>query len=96
MGLIGLIRAYYGGLLGILSGLTKSTDHPSGGLKPRYVDTSQRASGDRATIIPVRDALRPAKPLHFLTLRLQVCKQYPLWAPKYINMTYFGLFGAPG
>ena len=29
MGLIGLIRAYYGGLLGILSGLTKSTDHPS-------------------------------------------------------------------
>ena len=28
MGLIGLIRAY-GGLLGILSGLTKSTDHPS-------------------------------------------------------------------
>ena len=29
MGLMGLIRAYYGGLQGILSGLTKSTDHPS-------------------------------------------------------------------
>ena len=29
MGLIGHIRAYYGGLLGILSRLTKSTDHPS-------------------------------------------------------------------
>ena len=29
MGLIGLIRAYYGSLLGILSGLTKSTDHPT-------------------------------------------------------------------
>ena len=30
------------------------------------------------------------------TLRLQVYKQYLLWAPKYINMTYFGLFGASG
>ena len=29
MGLTGLIRAYHGGLLGILSGRTKSTDHPS-------------------------------------------------------------------
>ena len=29
MGLIGLIMASYGGLYGILSGLTKSTDHPS-------------------------------------------------------------------
>ena len=29
MGLMGLLVAYYGGLLGILSGLTKSTDHPS-------------------------------------------------------------------
>ena len=29
MGLMGLIRAYNGGLQGILSGLTKSTDHPS-------------------------------------------------------------------
>ena len=29
MGLMGLIRAYYGGLQGILSGLAKSTDHPS-------------------------------------------------------------------
>ena len=33
MGLIGPSRAYYGGLLGILSGLTKSTDHPSRGRK---------------------------------------------------------------
>ena len=32
MGLFGLARAYYRGLLGILSGLTKSTDHPSAGL----------------------------------------------------------------
>ena len=30
MGLMGLIRASYGGLEGILTGLTKSTDHPSG------------------------------------------------------------------
>ena len=29
VGLTGLIRAYYGGLSGILSGLTESTDHPS-------------------------------------------------------------------
>ena len=29
MGLVGLLMAYYGGLWGILSGLTKSTDHPS-------------------------------------------------------------------
>ena len=29
MGHIGLIVAYYGGLEGILTGLTKSTDHPS-------------------------------------------------------------------
>ena len=29
MGLMGLIMACYGGLWGILSGLTKSTDHPS-------------------------------------------------------------------
>ena len=37
-------------------------------------------------------------PLHFQTETpwLQVCKQYLLWALKYIHMTYFGLFGAPG
>ena len=29
MGLMGLIRADFGGLEGILSGLTKSIDHPS-------------------------------------------------------------------
>ena len=29
MGLIGLLREGSGGLWGILSGLTKSTDHPS-------------------------------------------------------------------
>ena len=29
MGLMGLLMAYYGGLEGILSGLAKSTDHPS-------------------------------------------------------------------
>ena len=29
MGLLGLLMAYYGGLWGILSGLTKSTDHAS-------------------------------------------------------------------
>ena len=29
MGLMGLLMAYYGGLQDILSGLTKSTDHPS-------------------------------------------------------------------
>ena len=33
MGLVGLTRAYDGGLLGILSGLTKSTDHPSKALR---------------------------------------------------------------
>ena len=31
MGLMGLLMASYGGLWGILSALTKSTDHPSGG-----------------------------------------------------------------
>ena len=30
MGLMGLLMACYGGLRGILSGLTKSTNHPSG------------------------------------------------------------------
>ena len=29
MGLMGLLMAYYRGLQGIRSGLTKSTDHPS-------------------------------------------------------------------
>ena len=29
MGLMGLLMACYGGLKGILTGLTKSTDHPS-------------------------------------------------------------------
>ena len=29
MGLMGLLMACYGGLWGILSGLIKSTDHPS-------------------------------------------------------------------
>ena len=29
MGLLGLLMSYYGGLEGILSGLAKSTDHPS-------------------------------------------------------------------
>ena len=29
MGLMGLLMAYHGGLSGILSGITKSTDHPS-------------------------------------------------------------------
>ena len=29
-------------------------------------------------------------------LGLQVYKYYLLWALKYIDMTYFGLFGAPG
>ena len=32
----------------------------------------------------------------YTSLGLQVCKQYLLWYLKYINMTYFGLFGAPG
>ena len=32
MGLIGLIMACYGGLKGILTGLTKSADHP---IKPK-------------------------------------------------------------
>ena len=31
-----------------------------------------------------------------LPLWLQVYKEYLLWALKYINMTYFGLFGASG
>ena len=30
MGLMGLVMAYSGGLWGLLPGLTKSTDHPSG------------------------------------------------------------------
>ena len=31
-----------------------------------------------------------------IPLGLQVCKYYLLWGLKYVNMTYFGLFGAPG
>ena len=31
-----------------------------------------------------------------LTLGLQVCTEYLLWALKYVNMTYLGLFGALG
>ena len=31
-----------------------------------------------------------------LSLGLQVCKCYLLWGLKYVNMAYFGLFGAPG
>ena len=43
MGLVGLTVARYLGLYGILSGLTKSTDHPSrvplkGSVKPVWVD----------------------------------------------------------
>ena len=31
-----------------------------------------------------------------LRVRLQVYQRYLLWALKYINGTYVGLFGAPG
>ena len=31
-----------------------------------------------------------------ISLRLQVHKQYLLWGLRYVNMTYFWLFGAPG
>ena len=34
IGLLGLIMAYYGGLEGILTGPTKSTDHPSSPCEP--------------------------------------------------------------
>ena len=34
--------------------------------------------------------------LQTVALRLQVYEEYLLWALKYINMTYFVLFGAPG
>ena len=30
MGLMGLVMTFYGGILGILAGLTRSTAHPSG------------------------------------------------------------------
>ena len=30
------------------------------------------------------------------SLRLQVCKSFLLWALKYVNRTYFGLFKDPG
>ena len=32
----------------------------------------------------------------WISLGLQVSNCYLLWALKYINMTYFGQFGAPG
>ena len=42
MGLMGHIRAsYYGGLWGILSGLTKSTDHPRMG-PCSYMEVSKK------------------------------------------------------
>ena len=36
----------------------------------------------------------PKSPIFFLGL--QVCKEYILWGLKYLNRTYFGLFGATG
>ena len=38
MGLIGLVMANYGGLWGILSGRTKSTDHPSNQPKSKVLN----------------------------------------------------------
>ena len=38
----------------------------------------------------------PGSYQELLSLGLQVYKYYLLWALKYIDMTYFGLFGAPG
>ena len=35
MDLMGLLMAYYGGLKGMLSGLSKSTDHPSTAMQGR-------------------------------------------------------------
>ena len=44
-----------------------------------------------------RLGLRPCGPKQgSLSLRLHVCKQYLLWALKYMDRTYFGLFGASG
>ena len=38
----------------------------------------------------------PPQPGSLITLGLQVYKEYLLWPLKYIDMTYFGLLGAPG
>ena len=31
-----------------------------------------------------------------ISLGIQACKSYLHWGPKYINLTYFGLFESPG
>ena len=30
------------------------------------------------------------------SLGIQICKQYQHWAPKFVNVTYIGLFGSQG
>ena len=50
MGLLGLLMVYYGGLWGILSGLTKSTDHPSttsGTFSCGFSEPSAHLSGEQ-------------------------------------------------
>ena len=52
MGLIGLLMASYGGLEGILSGLTKSTDHPSRALTMRaYLEATGAYRGPTIDIL---------------------------------------------
>ena len=49
----------------------------------------------KAGVINVRDGSETKAPAR-LSLGIQVRKQYPLWGLKYINSSYFGLFGSPG
>ena len=53
--------AYYLGLYGILTGLTKSTDHPSSGLYSRYLGCSERAVDSPEPIEPRMARPRMAK-----------------------------------
>ena len=50
---MGLIRAYYGGLQGILSGLAKSTDHPSRAILADISNIHQKDLGGQARYITV-------------------------------------------
>ena len=83
---MGLIMASYGGLEGILTGLTKSTDHPSTTLGLLSDELQNRVLLWRNVALSALTA-----PGFRLLLGLRVCKAYLLWGLKYTNIIYFGL-----
>ena len=72
--------------------LTKEPDSSSSlskRVKTHYLDPNTSRNNDQQLINEAQQAI-------ILTPGLQVYTQYLLWGLKYINMTYFGLFGGPG